>query len=268
MAARKMTLLINWGENAGWSETYYFADTGGTRTSADKLQECRVLANARATVLCSNATIVGVRWSLSSDPKKVFLAKPNVVGALTNLLTQTKTDAPTSALLIAMSGATGAKRNFLQRGLIDDDIKSGIITMEQSGIARWNQWLLFLSSRGMVIRDTVDEPGSAILHIDGETMVMTLSNAPAYVPGETIHIVTNNSGGGKRVDWRGTVISVLDKLVQLKNFHWGDCAGGLSHRMIVTYTEIIGFSMPIPQRQRTRQTGRPFGLLRGRASAR
>jgi len=265
--ARKHTLLFNWKGTQGWSETFYYGSVGSASES-QLLIEARRIAAARALVLTPSAKIQAVRSSVTSVPGVSYIFKLNVPGSNTQLLSSNTSENPSQAILVNLIGASGAKRTYLQRGLLDEDIVNGEVTLAQSGQGIFRTWWEFISSASFAIRDVKPQAPSEILTISGDTGVVATRLVMGDVTGKTVVIRTNVAGQGKRVSWTGTVLQVNDTTITLKNWNWGNCAGGTIAVADISFESLKPAIVEIPQRVRNRQTGRPFGLSRGRQSNR
>jgi len=268
MATKKFTLLINWGETAGWTETFYRFGTGAQVNDTQTISQATAIVNARALVLTPFATIVGVRASAVDAPKIVQLIKFNTKGQNTGTFTSPGPDIVNVAILATMSSSAGGKRKFLQRGLIDNDVVNGQITLASSGVGIFTTWFNFLGDGSFRIRDLVPGPNIGIDNINGATGVLTKTVAGDVNVGDLIVVKTRVAGGGKRVYWTGTVKLVDGVAITLNKWTWGNCTGGTFSVNTVQYGAVPAFTVPFPQRARTRQTGRPFDLLRGRQAKR
>jgi hypothetical protein len=268
MAIIKFQLLINWKQTAGWSEIYYKQISDSDVGPNAQIAVGRDLAQRRALVLTPVATIVGVRCTNVLFPRVTTLARLGIKGQNTQLLSTSGPDVVNVAILATMSSSLGGKRQFLMRGLLDDDVVDGEITLAQSGVGIFTTWFNFLGSGSFRIRDLQPGVAKPIGAVDGGSGIIDCSAAADFAVGDLVSLKTRTAGAGKKVDWTGLVLSTGVGVVQLKNYKWGNAFGGTLTKQEVAYGTIGRFTVPFPQRARTRQTGRPFDLLRGRASAR
>lgn len=268
MTIVKFQLLINWKQTAGWSEIYYKYTSGGDVSGNALLEVGRDLARRRSLVLTPVARIVGLRATNTDFPKVTYLQRLAIQGQNTQILSSSGPDVVNVAILATMNSSLGGKRQFLMRGLLDDDVVDGEITLAQSGVGIFTTWFNFLGSGSFRIRDL--QPGTAfpIGDVDGGTGIVDCAAAASFAAGDLVVLKTRNAGAGKRVNWTGRVLGVGPATVQLANYSWGNAFGGTLTKQTLAFGEIGRFTVPFPQRARTRQTGRPFDLLRGRASAR
>jgi len=268
MGVKKFTLLINWGEVAGYTETYYrFVSTTGVGDEATAA-EAREIVNRRALVLTPFAVIIGVRASAVTAPKVVQLIKLAVRGQNTGTFSSPSPDIVQVAILATMSSNLGGKRQFLQRGLIDNDVVNGQITLASSGVAKFNGWFAFLSDGSFRMRDLTPIVTGIVDNVNGATGVLTKGVAGDFPEGSLVVVSTHVAGNGKRVRWTGKVLKQDGVALTLKNWRWGNCTGGTVTSQTESFGTIAPFIVPFPQRARIRQTGRPFDLLHGRQSNR
>lgn len=268
MAIIKFQLLINWKQTAGWSEIYYKQVSDSDVGPNAQLAVGRDLAQRRALVLTPVARIIGLRATNVAFPKVTTLQRLAIQGQNTQLLSTSGPDVVNIAILATMSSSLGGKRQFLMRGLLDDDVVDGDITLAQSGVGIFTTWFNFLGSGSFRIRDL--QPGTPlpIGAVDGGTGIVDCSGAAAFAVDDLVTLKTRVAGGGKRIDWTGRVLSTGPAVVQLRNYRWGNAFGGTLTKQTLAFGDVARFTVPFPQRARTRQTGRPFDLLRGRQAAR
>ena len=255
-------------KTAGWSELFYKQVSDSDVGPNALLAVGRDLAQRRALVLTPVANIVGLRATNVAFPRITTLQRLNIQGQNTQILSSSGPDVVNVAVLATMSSSLGGKRQYLMRGLLDDDVVDGNITMAQSGIGIFTTWFNYLGSGSFRIRDL--QPGTPfpIGAVDGGTGIVDCSAAAGFAPGDLVTLKTRTAGAGKKVNWTGVLLSTGPLVVQLKNYKWGNAFGGTITKQAVAYGDVARFTVPFPQRARTRQTGRPFDLLRGRASAR
>jgi len=268
MAILKLQLLINWKQTAGWSEIYYKQVSGSDVGPNAMLAVGRDLAQRRSLVLTPVATIVGLRATNVDFPRVTTLQRLAIAGQNTQVLSSSGPDVVNVAILATMSSSLGGKRQFLMRGLLDDDVVDGNITLAQSGVGIFTTWFNFLGSGNFKIRDLQPGTPRPIGAVDGGTGIVDCSAAADFAVGDLVTLKSRTAGAGKKVNWTGLVLSTGPLVVQLKNYKWGNAFGGTLTKQTVAYGDVARFTVPFPQRARTRQTGRPFDLLRGRASAR
>jgi len=268
MAVIKMQLLINWGSVAGWSEIYYKEISGSTVSPADQLEAGRQLAQRRALVLTPKAQIIALRTTDVLLPRVTTLQRLAINGQNTQILSSSGPDVPNLAIMATMNSSEGGKRKFLMRGLLDDDVVDGVITLAQSGTGIFNAWWNYLGSGAWRIRDLVPGIQRAVTSVDGATGAISIATAADFSVGDLVTLVSRTAGNGKRIRWTGKILGVGPALLLLKGYKWGNATGGTLTKQTVQYGTIGRFSVPIPQRCRTRQTGRPFDLLRGRVTRR
>jgi hypothetical protein len=268
MAIVKYQLLINWKQTAGWSEIYYKQVSDSDVSPNALLATGRDLAQRRALVLTPVARIVGLRATNTNIPRVTTLQRLAIQGQNTQILSSSGPDVVNVAILATMSSSLGGKRQFLMRGLLDDDVVDGDITLAQSGVGIFTTWFNFLGSGSFKIRDLQPGTPRPIGAVAGGTGQVDCSAAADFAVDDLVTLKTRTSGGGKKVNWTGRVLSTGPTVVQLRNYKWGDAFGGTLTKQTLAFGDIARFTVPFPQRARTRQTGRPFDLLRGRAASR
>jgi len=268
MATIKAQLLINWGSVAGWSEIYYKELSGGTVPISEQVEFGVDIARRRALVLTPKCMILAVRLTDVALPRVTTLRRLAIPGQNTQILSSSGPDIPNVAILATMSSSAGGKRQFLQRGLLDDDVVDGYITLAQSGTGIFTTWFNHLGNGSYRIRDLVPGTPRAVASVDGATGIVSCAEAATFAQNDLVSLKSRTAGNGKRVYWTGRVLGVGPGIVQLANFKWGNTTGGTLTKQTITWGVVGRFAVPFPQRARTRQTGRPFDLLRGRVTRR
>jgi len=263
----KYTLQINWGENRGWSETFY-TESAASPSSTEASTFARALARARAGCLTNGAVILACRISNPQAPAVVVGLELNLPGVAGNgSLSTDPTDVAALAVLINLYGVNGTRRSFLQRGLTDADVVRGKMTFAYSTRRPYNTFWNLISSSAFAIRNTTNGPFKDITTVSGNG-VLTTSVVFAAVEGETVVIKTRSAGNGPKVRSLNKIQSVLGpSSFLLKDWKRGNCEGGQVALQTVNYETMSSYSLSQPAFVRTRQTGHPFGLLRGRQSA-
>jgi len=264
MATIKYQLLINWGSVAGCSEIYYKTVGSLSVTPSEQLEVGRDLCRRRSLVLTPKATILALRATDVTLPRITTLQRVNIQGQNTQILSSSQADVPNLAILATMNSSLGGKRQFLMRGLLDDDVVDGQITLAQSGTGIFTTWFNFLGTGFFLIRDLQNGIVRSITSIDGSTQTVSCASAADFSVGDLVTISSRTAGNGKRVRWTGKILGVGPLLLQLNGYKWGNTTGGTITKVTVQYGTVGRFTVPFPQRCRTRQTGRPFDLLRGR----
>lgn len=269
MADFKYTFLFDWQRRAGWTETFY-KTVSGTPAAGALLGNATQWASERARVLTGSATILAARVSDVLTPRAVRLFPLGVKGALGTglVLDNLQPDVVNVAQLITFNSAGEERRFYLQRGLDDRDVNDGIIDYSENGVARTNRWCNYLSNSAWSMRDFVKSNQQTITSIDGESGACTLVNAAGFATGDLVLVASRTAGNGLKVRWQGKLSGVAGQTVILKGYRYGNADGGNIWKLTATYTDLTEFSRPNPNWARTRQTGRPFNLPRGRAPKR
>jgi len=269
MANFKFTFLFDWQRRAGWTETFY-KPVSGTPTTGGNAEFARDWARERAKVLTGSATIIAARVSDVTTPRAVRVFSLGNKGALgTGVIVDNLQPDVVNVAQLSSFNSTGEERRFyLQRGLDDRDVNDGIIDYSQNGIARTNRWLNWLCNNTWSMRDYTKSAQQPLTAVDGATKVATVQNGAAYAVGDIVLLQSRTVGDGLKVRWQGKVMGVNGNAVQLKGYRYGDTAGGFFWKLTATYPDLTSFQLPTPNWARTRQTGRPFNLPRGRAPKR
>ena len=267
MAMCKMTFLINWGQRCGWTETFY-KDVGiGSGSQSGQRTAANAWADQRAGCLTAKATIIGCRISVAANPREVYLVgltKPGVLGKGWVLDNDQGADVPNVAQLVTFSAQGGAKRIYLQRGLGDNDVNNGIIDFKENGKGPYTRFWDYIQNFGYCMRDYTPQESKKLLTINNQERVALFTAAPGFVDRTLITVHTRNAGNGLKVYWTGRCGVPAAAAVPLRGWHIGDCEGGVAFEILATYPDLVGWAIPEPNYARTRQTGRPFGLPRGR----
>lgn len=265
MAVFKVTALINWGSQAGWSETFYKFGSLSSPYATINTTAVRNFLVKRAACLTNVANISIARISNVEDPRNVNRFRMNIQGALPSPSpSSANPDVVNLSILSTLTATTGSKRQYLQRGLCDLDVVGGSVTLASSGLPPFTQFWTELGNGNYYMRDLTDEAPKTIVGVAGLTGLVTATEALGFPQGQLVHVRTRVVGNGKSVNWTGRVSQTFGSTCYLKGWKWGDCSGGTISSVLENYSVIAPFTTQIPQRCRTRQTGRPFDLLRGR----
>lgn len=269
MANFKYTFLFDWQRRAGWTETFYKPVSGSPSTGANA-EFARDFARERAKVLTGSATILAARVSDVETPRAVRVFSLGTKGALGTgiVLDNLQPDVVNVAQLVSFNSTGEERRFYLQRGLDDRDVNDGLIDYASNGVARTNRWLNWLCNNTWSMRDYTKTLQQAVTAIDGAAKAVTVFNGAVYAVGDIVLIQSRTVGDGLKVRWQGRVANVAGNALVLKGYRYGDTAGGFIWKLTATYPDLTSFQMPNPNWARTRQTGRPFNLPRGRAPKR
>ena len=271
MAVIKFTFLFNWRSRSGWSETFYrdltsfadLADGNVTRIS-------RNIATKRAGCLTVNAIIQAVRVSNTSTPNIVRVIQLNMPGTLGSFFgdATTNSDVVNVALLSNLVGASGARRSYMLRGLPDADVVNGQVTFARFGQGPYTEWFTELTNGSYRIRDNIKGVPFAVVDITGATGILTTVAPPPWPANQALLIRTRTVGNGKKISWTGKTIATGANTTTLRNWKYGDAQAGISFALTPTYTPITDSVITEPKWARTRKTGRPSDLSRGRVAKR
>lgn len=269
MATFKFTFLFDWQSRAGWTETWY-STVGGTPPSNFRVLKAESYANARAKVLTNGATILSCRVSEVTTPRAVSIVMLGLKGALGQgiIFNDKETDVVNLAQLVSFNSVGDERRHFLQRGLDDRDIVEGQITYIENGMAKSRRFWDFLRDNSWSMKDYIKSAMQPISSVNGSTKKVLVTDGTAYPAGSVVLVNSRTAGNGLRMDWQGKVKSTVGNLVELQGYRYGDAVGGFIWLLTPSYPDLTEWVIPTPNWCRTRQTGRPFNLPRGRAPKR
>jgi hypothetical protein len=269
MAILKCTFCFNWQSRAGWTETFY-GNFNGSPSPTQVAAAVSQWAAERARVLTANATILFCRSSDVTTPRKVkitYLAVKGTLGAGL-ILNNIQPDVVNVAQLVSFNSTGDSRRFYLQRGLDDRDVVDGKITYEQNGLARSRRFWDFLKNDNWSMRDFTKSDQIAVSTVDGRLKTLTAGAAIPWANNSLILIESRTVGNGLKVRWQGRMFAKNGQICQLKGYRFGDTEGGVASLLTPTYPDLQDWTIPEPNWARTRQTGRPFDLPRGRAPKR
>lgn len=267
MVAFKYTFLFDWQSRAGWTETFYKETASSTGQQIAGIN-ADSWAAARARCLTAAASIIAVRVTPTNDPRNTTLFSIKKKGALGQglILNNISPDVVNDAQLTTLTSTSGVKRQYLIRGMDDNDIENGLITYGANGIAVMNRFLNFLVNQGWAMRDFVSSGQVAMTALDGATGIVTCDPIAGLGVGDIVVVNGRHVGNGKKVRWQGKVKTFGAGTITLKGYKFGSLAGpGTIEKITANYPTFQSHFEPDPNWARTRQTGRPFNLPRGRA---
>jgi len=266
MAVLKFTWLINWQERAGFTEAFY-KTIGGTIVPAQIETLARGWATKRAACLTVDARILSCRVSDVLNPRRVQIVNIGLQGTagIGILLDVFHPDVVNVCQFITFNSAGESPRYYHQRGLPDGDVVDGKVTFAENGRAIYNRFWNFMVTNDWEMRDFTKSNMKTVASIDGVSKEATLTNAAGFAEGDLILIQTRQAGNGLKRSWQGKISYINGVILGLKGYRFGDCSGGQVWKLTATYPVLSSFALPEPNWARTRQTGRPFGLPRGRA---
>jgi hypothetical protein len=265
MATAKFSFLINWGARAGWSENWYKA-VGAVANNTEIQANVLLYARRRIACLSRFATIIACRVTDVAIPKKSVIVTVDLMGTLGRPgdLESPDADVPNIAQQIIFSTNGEENRIFLQRGLDDRDVVQGKVTYAQNGIAASNRFWTLLQDDGWQMRDMQKSLRREVLGVDGTSGVLTAAAALGYAENDIVVVNSHHIGNGKRIRWQGKIINVAGATGKLKNYKFGSLSGGEVFKLTPFYADLMEFQTPSPNWAKTRHTGRPFFLSRGR----
>lgn len=250
-----------------WREQFYWdAGDSGSPTSENTVNFMARIATARARALVRSNTIVDVTVYPADNPRLTTITQLNRRGTLpANVGDEFPPDqdiAPASVLL-QLSGTLG-RRQYLMRGIADDDIKSSNFVPVGNRRGAYTTWFSYLNNSPLMIRYSIFGPSRTILEVSGSGTI-TLGAPAGVVPaGTLIDINTTVAGGGPSVRTRAKTRVASDPLEPTLYVYWsrGNCTQGIARTVTYGYTPINVYAQRIPAR--TRKTGGPLGKFRGR----
>ena len=279
MSMVKLSMLFDHnlgdGRSSGWSESFYFSDdiTGTNWAGALDL-----VSRARADLLPSKANIIGARVTAINDAA-YSAGEPQRGYTVSNLYPGGWQGGPHGAdnqdmpqvSLIIRGIASGAKnmRTFEIRGMPDDIISQGVYAPSRPYQTRMSAYLRAIAANNMRFRGVdYTKPVGKLVSVDANGNFVFAPTAPLQVNWfiELLRVrdINNKSvrgvyqigtvaadGAGKFIGWPGNVVNSSGK-VRIRSF---------------TYPLFAADSLQAI-RTTVRKVGRPFGLWRGRASAR
>jgi hypothetical protein len=271
MAILKMTFLVNFQDRAGWSETHYRTLSGIPDLGDGNIARIvRATATRRAGCLSGRCSIRACRVSYTDTPASVRLVQINQPGALINnaLTTNGGPDVPNVSLLTTLVGTNGTRRAYFLRGLADGDVVDAQVTFARFGQGPYTAWFNELAAGQYNIRDQVNGVATGVVSIAGSTGIMTTVGPTGYPADQVVLVKTRNAGNGKRITWTGRAFSNDGVSVQLRNWRYGNAEGGTIRALTTVFRQITDAVQNEPRWARTRKTGRPGDLSRGRVSNR
>jgi len=265
--ANKYTMMFNWQDSRGWTESFY-AISSQTPSSPAAVEYARDLAAKRLPTLTAGAILLAVRISDYNNPRIINKIEIGRYGTSGKKRESTPgPDVVNLAALVNFYGGNGERRSFLQRGLCDGDVVDGELTFAATGRRPFDTfWGHVVERYGL--EDTTNGEFHNIETVGQDGMVTT-ANAHGLEAGDYVSIITRTAGNGLKVRVRGIVETVAaDDVFFLKNWKYGTCSTGKMCKLTYTINAFSSYALSQPALCRTRQTGRPFGLLRGRQSNR
>lgn len=246
-----------------WTETFYREFGAVTLGSTFVKSTVTLLAARRVACLSTGNSLVDVACFDPINPRSVIYYELDLPGGLglVGHVAAFQDTAPVSVLVRCSS--IRAVRQYLMRGIADDDVLEGEFHPIGGHVVAYNAWFASLVSQPLLIRRRPPLVAPIPIGVIG-TGGITLGQVPVVgIPADTpISVVTQVSGGGRRVRTnlvtksasRGSFIDV--------DWTWGNCGGGYMTVLDNTYEPIIATAQRVATR--TRKTGGPLGKFRGR----
>jgi len=265
MATLKYTFLFDWQSRAGWTETFYSNESGSSDILTQR-EKARLFGAERARVLTAGATVLVARVSDVLTPRRVTIVPIATRGALGQGLVfeNIQPDVVNVAHLVAFNTGGQERRHYLMRGLDDRDVNDGKIDYRENGAARYNRFFNFIRDNNWAMRDMLKDPPTQVTSVTGTSGIVKVANAANLVGGNLCVLQSRTVGNGLKVNWQGRITDVVLNDVYLKGYRYGDAVGGQLWKITPSYPDLQGWVIPVPNWARTRQTGRPFFLPRGR----
>lgn len=271
MAHYKLTMRINWGQVAGWSETFYY--DSDQDIGSDGIRNLgRSLMSGRAICLTRNATILDCLISIEGSPgvtRTVIGGFPGSLGT-SSPPTADGADIVMACLQVNFRAGTTARRAYMMRGMVDADIVGGIVTFAASSPAPFIAFLDgVVRGNGVRLKDRTIVSSTQIVSVSGAGLLTVVAGSWAPIRGQTLTLSTRVAGGGRSYNSVCRVLSVnTGGTFNVTPWSNGNCEGGLASIISYAYTDISSAQFSSPNRAKTRRTGRPFGLLRGKQARR
>lgn len=266
MSIIKCTMRINWGSTRGWSESFYLNDTTINEPNLKKWME--EWARVRAGALAKKCTILDVRVSDVAAPNVVRSFEMNLLGTFDPAPAAGGSDPAMLAILFNYNGTSGVRRSFLNRGIPDSSCLDGYLTVAAGNDPAFKAWLNY-PLNWFSIRDVTNDAKKDVVNVSGDSRIVETAAAHGYAVGQMVIVKTRVEGGGEKVRATYQIESIVSPTqFRLKKWSYGNCIGGTVNGYGITWSPITTASIVRPALVRTRQTGLPFGLLRGRRSNR
>jgi len=261
----KMTMRINWGTSAGWSETVYISGSSPSDTAVGMFASRWAII--RASCLTRNAEVLDVVATQEGAPGQSVIYTRAFPGALGDATLAGKgADVASVSLQLNLRAGATAKRQYMLRGLPDADVVGGLVTYAGSGILPYTNYRAFLLGNfaPVNIKDRTSLAPSPLIGVSG-TGLVTVDGAFAVFVGDWVYIRTQVTGGGPRVPALCRVMSVnADDTFRVRPWTNGTCTGGTIRKVTYAYNPITDAAAPFPNRAKNRKVGRPFGSSRGK----
>ena len=287
MAVFKVTLLFQQLSKAadpnypvhrvgGWSESWYITAAslssaivtiklpstqnlqggGGTFGATDFL-------GARAALLASGASIVGVRLQQVNPPGPSQTLPINIAGA-----PGTMNDVPQMALLVRAPGiGVQNVRRFTLRGIPDQNVVEGEFVVGTNYSVLLTNFFQSILGFQFRARD-LSQPAFKILNVSPAGLTSTEANVSAIV-GSICRVLKSKDSGGRLRGGRFSTNAGLGgtNSITINNWPWGATTGGSIRLDGIVYPTVDVANISV-SRIITRRVGRPFTGYRGRRSAR
>jgi len=264
----RWSFLVNWKDRAGWSENWY-KPAAALAPSNEVGGIVRDYVNRRIGCLVRDATILACRVTDPLQPKKAVIIQVNEMGTLGRVGDHANPDpdVPNIAQQVKFETNGEQPRFFLQRGLDDRDVVGGIVTFAQNGQPVFSRFWNMLINDGWQMRDMQKTNRREVTTVSGSTGVMTATAALPYGNNQLVVVNSRTAGNGKRRYWVGKITNIAGATGKLVNYKFGNLEGGDVFQLDPFYAALLSFQIPVPNWAKTRQTGRPFFLSRGRQPA-
>ncbi len=263
-------LLINWGSRSGFSEEFTFESPTTPSPGSQTDVVATALGNARAGCLTRAARIVGCRVFdpfLPRVVRPVRLDLPGVLGSSISPLGNTGPDPATTARLIRFTASNGSTRNYLMRGLPDGDVQDGRFTAAASGHGPYESFLNLVGGpTSRILSNSLTLLGD-FGSITGSTGFLSGPLGVVYTANQLILVKTRVAGHGCRIYWIGRTASGGTGNAVLRGWHRGNTEGGQVFAVSRVLVSVSTRTSPVPDYTRTRATGKPFFLPRGRRAS-
>lgn len=260
----RYTWKIDWLGRASFTDSFIRTDSSLLDAANSAVVEG--FGRARAGILPGGCVVASCLISTIQGAYQTFFKALNLPGLRSNPLSNPLAeDVPMVSCLLRLSAREGARRGYLVRGLVDDDVK-GAKFRPETPLGPWNNFIAYLGlpSTGFLLQSRQQNARIKVTSVTGAGYVTT-DEDHGLTTGSVVYVSTRSSGSGPHVQTRGKVAAVLDaKHLNVKPWTRGDCVGGYITALTTSYPQVTRPTLPIGQRCRTRKVGRPLDLYSGR----
>lgn len=257
---------------AGASEEWYFDQS--SINSGPVLSIAQTYGRNRAAALTIAANIVDCRVTVpgQAGSRLIDLGYP---GALFSRVGTG--DGPELVNVCANStirSTSGSRRTFQLRGLPDGDVTNSRFTAALNGRAAYDKFMGSLTSiGGYPARMKVQTLGAMQMHAGITSNQIAVPTGRVFTVGGLYKVKAQIVGNGCNIHKIVKFLGVASSgdgtdLILMKGWDQGNAMPGSYKSVSYTYETVVSALLPKDRLVRTRKTGRPSGLLSGKASPR